>query len=148
MKGGSPNSVAVTEQSASSAGVSEDGDSTTENKARMGTGEGILRSKLKDLVMGKSSTDSSATLSDSPTIATNSTIPITQSPIPIDPRKNDPNRFSSSIPRIATPHIEVKGPAVVMKAAKRTLYTANVGDARAVLSLVKSFYQPVISELS
>lgn len=30
--------------------------------------------------------------------------------------------------------VEVKGPAEVREAAKRTLYTANVGDARAVLS--------------
>ncbi|SCZ91719.1 BZ3500_MvSof-1268-A1-R1_Chr5-1g07628 [Microbotryum saponariae] len=35
---------------------------------------------------------------------------------------------------IETPHVEIKGPADVKKAAKRTLYTANVGDARAVLS--------------
>lgn len=35
---------------------------------------------------------------------------------------------------VATPTVEVKGPAEYKKAAKRTLYTANVGDARAVLS--------------
>ncbi|ORY39205.1 phosphatase 2C-domain-containing protein [Leucosporidium creatinivorum] len=35
---------------------------------------------------------------------------------------------------VETPKVEVKGPAEVKKAAKRTLYTANVGDARAVLS--------------
>jgi protein phosphatase PTC1 len=35
---------------------------------------------------------------------------------------------------VLTPTVEVKGPAEVKKAAKRTLYTANVGDARAVLS--------------
>lgn len=32
-----------------------------------------------------------------------------------------------------TPKVEIKGPAEVRKAEKRTLYTANVGDARAVL---------------
>lgn len=37
-------------------------------------------------------------------------------------------------PQVATPTAEVRGPAEVKKAAKRTLYTANVGDARAVLS--------------
>lgn len=31
-------------------------------------------------------------------------------------------------------HADVDGPARVVKAAKRTLYTANAGDARAVLS--------------
>ncbi|GAA5854830.1 hypothetical protein JCM8547_004087 [Rhodosporidiobolus lusitaniae] len=47
----------------------------------------------------------------------------------------------SSLPTLAgqgegvkTPDVEVKGPAEVKKAAKRTVYTANVGDARAVLS--------------
>ena len=33
-----------------------------------------------------------------------------------------------------TPVVKVSGPADVKKAAKRTLYTANAGDARAVLS--------------
>lgn len=37
-----------------------------------------------------------------------------------------------------TPKVEVKGPAEVRKAEKRTLYTANVGDARAVLGSVES----------
>lgn len=35
---------------------------------------------------------------------------------------------------VATPTVEIAGPAVTKPAAKRTLYTANVGDARAVLS--------------
>lgn len=34
------------------------------------------------------------------------------------------------------PEVKVKGPAEVKQAAKRTLYTANVGDARAVLASV------------
>ena len=37
---------------------------------------------------------------------------------------------------VVDPVVEVSGPAEVKKAAKRTLYTANVGDARAVLSCV------------
>lgn len=37
---------------------------------------------------------------------------------------------------VVDPVVEVRGPAEVRKAAKRTLYTANVGDARAVLSCV------------
>jgi protein phosphatase PTC1 len=36
-------------------------------------------------------------------------------------------------PGVATPTVQVNGPAEVKRAAKRTLYTANVGDARAVL---------------
>ncbi|GJN88177.1 hypothetical protein Rhopal_001142-T1 [Rhodotorula paludigena] len=35
---------------------------------------------------------------------------------------------------VKTPDVEIAGPAVTKPAAKRTLYTANVGDARAVLS--------------
>ncbi|GAA5927352.1 hypothetical protein JCM10213_003448 [Rhodosporidiobolus nylandii] len=35
---------------------------------------------------------------------------------------------------VKTPDVEISGPAEVKKAAKKTLYTANVGDARAVLS--------------
>lgn len=42
--------------------------------------------------------------------------------------------LASGVPKVTTPTVEVKGPAEVKKAAKRTLYTANVGDARAVLS--------------
>lgn len=37
-------------------------------------------------------------------------------------------------PSPEVPAVQVQGPADVKKAAKRTLYTANVGDARAVLS--------------
>lgn len=37
---------------------------------------------------------------------------------------------------VKTPDVEIKGPAEVKKAAKKTLYTANVGDARAVLACV------------
>ncbi|GAA6052452.1 hypothetical protein JCM3770_001120 [Rhodotorula araucariae] len=40
----------------------------------------------------------------------------------------------TSATTIKTPTVEIAGPAVTKKAAKRTLYTANVGDARAVLS--------------
>ncbi|GAA5974849.1 hypothetical protein JCM11641_008396 [Rhodosporidiobolus odoratus] len=40
----------------------------------------------------------------------------------------------SGMQGVKTPDVEVKGPAEVKKAAKKTLYTANVGDARAVLS--------------
>lgn len=43
---------------------------------------------------------------------------------------------------VETPTAEVKGPAEVKKAAKRTLYTANVGDARAVLSYVPFLISP------
>ncbi|SCV72344.1 BQ2448_3881 [Microbotryum intermedium] len=52
-------------------------------------------------------------------------------------KSGDPaEEFSPGPPSsgIETPHVEIKGPADVKKAAKRTLYTANVGDARAVLS--------------
>ncbi|GAA5872455.1 hypothetical protein JCM1840_006066 [Sporobolomyces johnsonii] len=35
---------------------------------------------------------------------------------------------------VATPNVEITGPAEVKQAAKRTLYVGNVGDARAVLS--------------
>ncbi|KAI5479467.1 hypothetical protein MNV49_003611 [Pseudohyphozyma bogoriensis] len=41
---------------------------------------------------------------------------------------------ASVTPPLSTPVVEVNGPAEVKKAARRTLYTANVGDARAVLS--------------
>ncbi|GAA5911160.1 hypothetical protein JCM8208_005742 [Rhodotorula glutinis] len=41
---------------------------------------------------------------------------------------------SARAPAVATPNVEIAGPAVTKSAAKRTLYTANVGDARAVLS--------------
>lgn len=44
--------------------------------------------------------------------------------------------IASGVPLVTTPTVEVKGPAEIKKAAKRTLYTANVGDARAVLSYV------------
>lgn len=37
------------------------------------------------------------------------------------------------------PKIEIQAPAQVLPAAKRTLYSANVGDARAVLSSVMQF---------
>ncbi|KDE03456.1 protein phosphatase [Microbotryum lychnidis-dioicae p1A1 Lamole] len=52
-------------------------------------------------------------------------------------KSGDPAEMYSPEPAssgIETPHLEIKGPADVKKAAKRTLYTANVGDARAVLS--------------
>ncbi|CEQ43008.1 SPOSA6832_04878 [Sporobolomyces salmonicolor] len=35
---------------------------------------------------------------------------------------------------VATPNVEITGPAEVKQAAKRTLYVGNVGDARAVLA--------------
>ena len=145
---GTPNSVAVSEVSASeeelAAAAGEE--SEEKKKARLGTGDGILRGKLKGLLIPsfKSSSSSgsptSPVKSESPDkISTNeSTLPqITHSPTPIDPTKTsiDIERLSA-LPRIPTPHVEVKGPAAVLKAAKRTLYTANVGDARAVLSSV------------
>ncbi|GAA6003493.1 hypothetical protein JCM10207_000359 [Rhodosporidiobolus poonsookiae] len=42
--------------------------------------------------------------------------------------------LASQTQGVKTPDVEISGPAEVKKAAKRTLYTANVGDARAVLS--------------
>lgn len=59
---------------------------------------------------------------------------------PADSRDGSPSGSGTASPTAArasginTPTAEVKGPAEVKKAAKRTLYTANVGDARAVLS--------------
>ncbi|KAL8280757.1 hypothetical protein RQP46_006761 [Phenoliferia psychrophenolica] len=41
---------------------------------------------------------------------------------------------SSPTTSVTAPVVQVNGPAEVKKAAKRTLYTANAGDARAVLS--------------
>ncbi|BGP45663.1 hypothetical protein JCM10450v2_001493 [Rhodotorula kratochvilovae] len=45
-----------------------------------------------------------------------------------------PTSSNASGSTVKTPTVEIAGPAVTKKAAKRTLYTANVGDARAVLS--------------
>ncbi|KAM0792641.1 hypothetical protein ACM66B_002423 [Microbotryomycetes sp. NB124-2] len=49
-------------------------------------------------------------------------------------RADSPQRPPEEDTQVKTPDVEVRGPAEVKKAAKRTLYTANVGDARAVLS--------------
>lgn len=146
---GTPTSVAVTEVSASEddLAASPEGESEAKKKARIGTGEGVLRGKLKDLLTPSSKSASSSTSPPTSPIKTTSpdsfatnesTNPqITHSPIPIDPTQNpiDMERLNA-LPRVPTPHVEVKGPAAVLKAAKRTLYTANVGDARAVLSSV------------
>jgi serine/threonine protein phosphatase PrpC len=43
---------------------------------------------------------------------------------------------SGAVEGVKTPDVEISGPAEVKKAAKKTLYTANVGDARAVLACV------------
>lgn len=94
----------------------------------MGTGEGVLRSKIKDIFTGTSSSPSE------------SSPPIVDSPAPLDPSPATSTPSTAAIPRVnvqvSTPKVQVKGPAEVMHAAKRTLYTANVGDARAVLSSV------------
>lgn len=55
-------------------------------------------------------------------------------------RSEEEESIRSNGLEVLTPTAEVKGPAEVKKAAKRTLYTANVGDARAVLSCVSFLY--------
>lgn len=112
-------SEAVTEASTP---VSETTES--EKKPKMGTGEGVLRGKIKDLLTGTKPTDSATPPEPSPIFPQ-----LSSSPTAID---SFPAPKSSTI--VTTPDVEIKGPADVMKAARRTLYTANVGDARAVLS--------------
>lgn len=53
---------------------------------------------------------------------------------PVSPN-DSPSQSGTTSPQpgVETPTVQVKGPAEVKQAAKRTLYTANVGDARAVL---------------
>ncbi|KAK4046888.1 mgpp2cl-1, protein phosphatase 2C-like protein 1 [Microbotryomycetes sp. JL201] len=49
-------------------------------------------------------------------------------------QKQQPESLGTSVHSVVSPDVQIKGPAEVRTAAKRTLYTANVGDARAVLS--------------
>ncbi|KAK4050017.1 mgpp2cl-1, protein phosphatase 2C-like protein 1 [Microbotryomycetes sp. JL221] len=87
-----------------------------------------IKNKIRAVLSGnKSSSSSSSSPSDS-----NEPSP-TRSPSQIEQTTTD-NNNNNNTSVVKTPDVEVKGPAEYKPAAKRTLYTANVGDARAVLS--------------
>lgn len=86
-----------------------------QKKPKMFTGEGVFRDKLKGLIgVGSVAKE------------------FVSDPKQVEEQKQ---RQADSVVA-ATPKIEIQSPAQVLTAAKRTLYTANVGDARAVLSYV------------
>lgn len=84
-----------------------------------------VKNKIKNMLKSHGSGDTFANESALSTSAGNT--PTTSA----DP---SPTSTQSTQSSVATPDVAISKPAVKKKAAKRTLYTANVGDARAVLS--------------
>ncbi|BGP22493.1 mgpp2cl-1, protein phosphatase 2C-like protein 1 [Rhodotorula toruloides] len=84
-----------------------------------------VKNKIKNMLKGHSSGNSFHNESALSTSAGNT---------PQSSANPSPTSTQSTQSSVATPDVSISKPAVKKKAAKRTLYTANVGDARAVLS--------------
>ncbi|GAA5847842.1 hypothetical protein JCM9279_006661 [Rhodotorula babjevae] len=95
------------------AGAGEGADKSSGGHSRRRSAHEV-KSRIRNLLTGRSD---DFTASSSSSSASGSTTPA-----------------AARTPSVATPNVEIAGPAVTKSAAKRTLYTANVGDARAVLS--------------
>ncbi|GAA6033307.1 hypothetical protein JCM8097_006684 [Rhodosporidiobolus ruineniae] len=96
-----------------SAGLGELSNDATKEGSGGGASAKDVKSRIKSMLTG--SNKSSEFTGDAPPLSAASST-------------------SSGGSSVKTPDVEISGPAEVKKAAKRTLYTANVGDARAVLS--------------
>ncbi|BGP05678.1 mgpp2cl-1, protein phosphatase 2C-like protein 1 [Rhodotorula toruloides] len=87
-----------------------------------------VKNKIKNMLKGHGSGNSFGNESALSTSAGN-TPQSSTNPSPTSTQSTQSTQSS-----VATPDVSISKPAVKKKAAKRTLYTANVGDARAVLS--------------
>lgn len=103
--------------------IAQEGEADGETKGEEDESKETLGGKIKAIFQGKSEEDATtSSILEDGSEANPATTTTTESSTPLD--------------QIVIPVVEVKGPADIKQAAKRTLYTANVGDARAVLSYV------------
>ena len=105
------------ESAGADAGAGEAADKSSGHSRRRSAHE--VKSRIKNLLTGRSDDFTASSPSTSASSASGSSTPAAA---------------AARAPTVATPNVEIAGPAVTKSAAKRTLYTANVGDARAVLS--------------